>query len=650
MILTFKLKCLSKLIQKIAFISLLVGQNLITYAQNNDVRIDNRDFEQAEVKPWIGLGIGDGIKLSNAMFHGGKQSLEIHAGSTAQLKIGLKPNSTYRITAWVRTNSGSDEVQLNVVGLGSNNVSAISALADWVKLEKIFVTDEGQKGAVVEVYHPETPSKSSAWLDDVNIEYIGVYTPVQPSGIHPLPVRTVRTEMGISQQPLEKLNWLLDARFGMFIHWGLYSGLAKGEWGMQNDSMLPEEYRKLAYPESGDKYFAADKFNADQWAKIAKAAGMKYMSLTTQHHDGYALFDSKYINIFSSKQTHNRDFVKEYVDACRANGLKVGLYKTLINWRYPGYYDVNGTDCKKNNYGYKTDISHKENARLLKEEMYCLTKELVTKYGKIDQIFWDGGWLAQQGSDEDAAYFWESGKFLDPKNAWPVNPYYQDIDSATGKPLGLMGMVRKYQPDAIVNPRTGWYGDYKSEEGGSPITGPIRSEEIYEKCMSMTPAWGYTSAMEDPSKIISIARMKRMLSDCTIRNMALLLNVGPDRHGQITKPEINILIGIGEWLGQVGEAIYGTRGGPWNPKDGQYGYAYKGNTIYLFLLEDFKGATFTLPAVNKGQKVVRAYMVDSKKVLKTKQNGDREIMVSNLNKGDKEIAIIAIELNKKVME
>jgi len=650
MILTFKLKCLSKLIQKTAFISLLVGQNLITYAQNNDVRIDNRDFEQAEVKPWIGLGIGDGIKLSNAMFHGGKQSLEIHAGSTAQLKIGLKPNSTYKITAWVRTNSGSDEVQLNVVGLGSNNVSAISALADWVKLEKIFVTDEGQKGAVVEVYHPETPSKSSAWLDDVNIEYIGAYTPVQPSGIQPLSARTVRTEMGISQQPLEKLNWLLDARFGMFIHWGLYSGLAKGEWGMQNDSMLPEEYRKLAYPESGDKYFAADKFNADQWAKIAKAAGMKYMSLTTQHHDGYALFDSKYINIFSSKQTHNRDFVKEYVDACRANGLKVGLYKTLINWRYPGYYDVNGTDCKKNNYGYKTDISHKENARLLKEEMYCLTKELVTKYGKIDQIFWDGGWLAQQGSDEDAAYFWESGKFLDPKNAWPVNPYYQDIDSATGKPLGLMGMVRKYQPDAIVNPRTGWYGDYKSEEGGSPITGPIRSEEIYEKCMSMTPAWGYTSAMEDPSKIISIARMKRMLSDCTIRNMALLLNVGPDRHGQITKPEINILIGIGEWLGQVGEAIYGTRGGPWNPKDGQYGYAYKGNTIYLFLLEDFKGATFTLPAVNKGQKVVRAYMVDSKKVLKTKQNGDREIMVSNLNKVDKEIAIIAIELNKKVME
>ncbi len=637
---------MSKYIQKIALIIVLVSQSLTNYAQNNEVKIDNRDFEQSGVKPWIGLD----IKPSKTIFHSGKQSLEISSGATAQLKINLKPNSTYKITAWVRTNSGSDEVQLNVVGLGSNNISAISALADWVKLEKTFVTGEGQRGAVIEVYHPETASKFSAWLDDVNVEYIGVYNPVKPSGIKPLPARKIHTEMGIAQQPLEKLNWMLDARFGMFIHWGLYSGLAKGEWGMQNDGMLPDEYRKLAYPESGDKYFAADKFNADEWAKIAKAAGMKYMSLTTQHHDGYALFDSKYMNVFSSKQTHNRDFVKEYVDACRGNGLKVGLYKTLINWRYPGYYDVNGIDCKKNNFGYKTDISHKENARLLKEEMYCLTKELVTKYGKIDQLFWDGGWLAQQGSDEDAAYFWESGKFLDPNNAWPVNPYFQDLDSVTGKPLGLMGMVRKYQPDAIVNPRTGWYGDYKSEEGSSPITGPIRSEEIYEKCMSMTPAWGYTAAMEDPAKIISVARLKRMLADCTMRNMALLLNVGPDRHGQITKPETDVLLKIGKWMEQVGAAMYGTRGGPWNPKDAQYGFAYKGNTIYVFLLEDFKEPTFTLPAINKGQKVVRAYMVGSKKVLRTKQNGDREVTVSGFDKGTNEITIIAIELNKKVMK
>lgn len=621
--------------------------SLLNFAQNNEVKIENGDFENSTLKPWIALDAG--LKISTTEYHGGKQSLEIPSGLTAQTKIGLKPNSIYKITAWVKANSGSDEIQLNLLGLGSNNVSLVSALADWVKLEKTFVTDDGHKGATINIYLPDNPNKSSAWADDIKIEYLGVYTVAKPTGIKPLPTRVCRTELGVTQQPLEKLNWLLDARFGMFIHWGLYAGPAKGEWVMQNEGILPDEYRKLAYPESGDKYFAADKFNADEWVKIAKSAGMKYMNMVTQHHDGYALFDTKYMNAFSSKQTHNRDFVKEYVDACRKNGLKVGIYKTLINWRYPGYYDVTGKDCKPNKFGYTTDISHKENARLMKEEMYCLTKELLTKYGKIDQIYWDGGWLAQQGLDEDAVHFWESGKFLDSKNLWQVNPYFQDVDDFTGKALGIMGMVRKYQPDAIVNPRTGWYGDYKCEEGSTLVTGPVRTEDVYEKCMSMAPAWGYTPALEDPTKIITVSRLKRMLSDCAMRNMALLLNVGPDRHGQITKAETGVLLEIGKWMNQVGDAMYGTRGGPWNPKDGQFGYAYKGNTIYLFLLEDFRSTSFTLPAVNKGQKVLMAYLVDSKKQIKAIQNGNREITVSGFNKPTNEIAIIAIELNKSVM-
>jgi len=471
----------------------------------------------------------------------------------------------------------------------------------------------------------------------------------EQTGIKPLPARIPKTEFGITQQSNEKMNWLLDAKFGMFIHWGIYAGPAKGEWYRENVGMSEEEYRKFAYPESGDKYFAADKFNADDWAKLAKAAGMKYMNMVTQHHDGYALFDAGYLNAFSSKQTHNRDFVKEYVDACRSYGLKVGLYKTLINWRYPGYYDINGTDCKKNKFGYVTDLAHQENARMMKEEMYCLTEELMTKYGKIDQIFWDGGWLSQQGSDADAAFFWEPGKYLDNHSKWSLNPYFLDIEKETLKPLGLMGIVRKYQPDVIVNPRSGWYGDYKCEEGSAPVTGPVRSEEIYEKCMSMVPAWGYTPALEDSTKVISLARLKRMMADCVIRNMSLLLNVGPDRHGQITKASANVLLKMGAWLQQVGEAVYCTRGGPWNPKDGQYGYAYKGNTIYLYLLEGYKENKFILPVINKDQKVVKAYMVSSKKPIKATQNKKREITISNFKKGDNEIVIIAIELNKNVM-
>ena len=181
--------------------------------------------------------------------------------------------------------------------------------------------------------------------------------------------------------------------------------------------------------------------------------GARYATLTTMHHDGYALFESHYMNAFTSKQTHNRDFVREFVDACHEDGLRVGLYKTLINWRYPGYYDVTGTDCKKNSFGYTTAAWHKENARQMKEELYCQTKELLTNYGKIDILFWDGGWIAQKPSDREGARVWESYKYLTTENPWPVNPLFQVKETSTGRPLGLIGMCRQLQPDILMGRR-----------------------------------------------------------------------------------------------------------------------------------------------------------------------------------------------------
>lgn len=466
--------------------------------------------------------------------------------------------------------------------------------------------------------------------------------------IQPLPARVPQTEFGIEQQPNDKLQWLVDARFGMFIHWGLYAGPAKGEWYMENNAIPPDEYRKLAYPESGNEYFSADKFNAGDWVALAKSAGMKYMCLTAMHHDGYALFNSRYINSFTSKQTLNRDFVKEYTDACRKVGLKVGLYKTLINWRYPGYFDVDGNAAKKNNWGYVADPSHKENAREMKEGLYSDVKQLMTEYGKIDLIFWDGGWLGQQGTDADAAYFWEPGKYLDSTNKWPVSKFFQDKDDATGKPLGIMGMVRKYQPDILVNPRSAWMGDYMSEEGGAPITGPVRSKEIWQKCMTLGGAWGYTQAMEDSSKMISFNQLKRMLADVVIRNMSLLLNVGPDRHGVISQPAVHLLQETGDWLQAREEAIYGTKGGPWNPKDGEYGFAYRDSTIYVYLLDNFKGNSFTLPAVNSGQHVVKVYEVGIKSKLSFSQNKKNEITIRFPEAADN-IRIFAVKLYGRVV-
>lgn len=630
-------------------ISLLIGLTFIlmtSQAQVSPIKIINNDFEQPNLKPWEVIGNEANVSLVN--FHSGKQALELTPGTSVQTQVKLMPLSSYKLTGWLKTESGSGEVRINISGLGEHNTGLASALADWKKVELKFVTGVGQTSALIEIHNPENQSKNRAWADDFSIDYVGKYTPEKPFGIKPLARRIPKSDLGIAQQPDSKMEWLLDAKFGMFIHWGVYAGPAKGKWYMENQGKSPEEYRKLAYPESGDLYFDAVQFNAEEWVSIANAAGMKYMNMVTMHHDGYSLFESKYMDAFTSKQTHNRDFVKEYVDACRKQGLKVGIYKTLINWRYPGYYDVTGTDCKPNKFGYKTDPEHKENARLMKEELYCQTKELMTKYGKIDQIYWDGGWLGQQGSDADGAYFWESGQFLDTKNQWPVNPYFQDLDEQTGNPLGLMGMVRKYQPDIIVNPRTGWYGDYKCEEGGHAISGPLRTEDVWEKNMTMAPGWGYTTAHTDTTKLINCGQLKRMLADCVIRNMSLLLNVGPDRHGKITKEAENVLRQTGKWLEKVGDAVYGTRGGPWNPRDGEYGYTYKGNTIYVYLLNGFKGDEFILPAINKDQKVVRAYtIIDGKTISARSKN--KETILKGFQRMDKDVTIIAVELNKTVM-
>ena len=140
-----------------------------------------------------------------------------------------------------------------------------------------------------------------------------------------------------------------------------------------------------------------------------------------------------------------------------------------------------------------------------------------------------------------------------------------------------------------------------------------------------------------------------MLADCVIRNMSLLLNVGPDRHGQITQEAQNVLRQTGQWLQKVGDAVYGTRGGPWNPKDGEYGFAYKGNTLYIYLLNGFKSDEFILPDVNKDQKVVRAYTIIDGKTISLRKKGNGETVLKGFKQSDKDVTILAVELNKAVM-
>jgi alpha-L-fucosidase len=228
----------------------------------------NSDFEAATLKQWT--VIGNRAALSTQTVHSGRQALELNAGTLVQTQIKLKPLSKYKLFAWLKTDSGSDEVRLNIRGLGEHNTGIASARANWAKIELTFVTGEGQKNALIEIDNPENMADRKAWADDLTLEYLGDYLPEKVTGIKPLAQRIPKTDLGITQQPNVKTNWLLDARFGMFIHWGLYSGPAQGEWYMENKGISPEEYRKLAYPESGNEYFAADAYNADEWRNLPK--------------------------------------------------------------------------------------------------------------------------------------------------------------------------------------------------------------------------------------------------------------------------------------------------------------------------------------------------------------------------------------------
>lgn len=192
------------------------------------------------------------------------------------------------------------------------------------------------------------------------------------------PLRIPKLDMGVEQQSDDKIEWLQDAKLGMFIHWGVYSGPAKGEWYMENSAVTPEDYRKYVTDATGEQ-FTAGAYNPADWAQLAKDMGARYTVLTARHHEGFALWPSTHPNAWHAGQAPpQKDFVGQYVTAVRDAGLKVGLYISPLSWRYPGYYDVTGTNCLPNKWGYTTDPAHKENARIMKNELYQQVRELVT--------------------------------------------------------------------------------------------------------------------------------------------------------------------------------------------------------------------------------------------------------------------------------
>lgn len=451
------------------------------------------------------------------------------------------------------------------------------------------------------------------------------------------------TDMGITQQPDSVMSWFKNAKFGMFIHWGVYSVYGQAEWYWYNSGMTANQYFKAAYPQNGD-YFDADKYDPSKWVKLAQDAGMKYMVLTTRHHDGFCLFDSHFPNSINTQQTLGKDLVRKYVNACRKAHMRIGLYYSVLSWRYPGYFDVTGTDSKPNYLGIKTAAWHKQNALMMKEEDYAEIRQLMTQYGQIDDIWWDGGWLGLQGTDSAAAYFWEPGKYRDPDNEWAGDYGVKATGpDAKRRYLGIMGMVRKYQPYILSNSRSGWIGDYANEEGYAEIKGPIHNE-YWEKDLTIDKnGWGYTFKQN----LLTSDEIINYLVNAVIRNGNMILNVGPDQHGVIPMGQQKVLEEVGAWLKHTGESIYGTLSGPWNPVDRQYGFTYKDNKIFVHVLQGYKGNTFVFPAMDN--QVIDCYEVYDKRKLPYTINADKTITIRDINRiGKKVDAVIELVFKKKI--
>ncbi|UCH36300.1 MAG: alpha-L-fucosidase [Armatimonadota bacterium] len=388
--------------------------------------------------------------------------------------------------------------------------------------------------------------------------------------------------MAKRKQDAERMKWWSDARFGMFIHWGVYAIPARGEWVMHNEKIPAEEYAPLA-----DK-FNPKRYDPQEWVALAKEAGMKYMVLTSRHHDGFSLFDSKVSDFTAPKTAAGRDLIREYVDACHNARMKVGFYYSLLDWRYQPYWD----GPEKDPEGWADFLQY----------VHAQVRELMTNYGKIDILWYDGGW------PHDA-------------NAWQSKR--------------VNAMVRRLQPHIIINNRS-----QLPEDFGTPEQKIEASQRPWESCMTMNDNWGYVPGN---NRYKRTDQLIQNLVRCVSGGGNYLLNVGPKRDGTFPVMAQIRLKQIGRWMKANGQSVYGC--GPAPFADEAVGLTTaKGNTVYLHLFrwpgESVSVAGVTVP-------VTSAKVLATGQRVSVKQDGD-QLMLSDLPRRAPDVwdSVIAIRLRQ----
>lgn len=363
----------------------------------------------------------------------------------------------------------------------------------------------------------------------------------------------------------KRIEWYKNARFGMFIHWGLYTIPSRGEWYLNQERVSQEEYQPYF------EEFNPIDFDPRKWAKAAKDAGMRYAVLTAKHHDGFCLFDTALTDYKVTNTPFGRDIVREFLDAFRAEGLKVGLYYSLLDWHhddYPHYGDWNHP--MRDNENFK-DMKHNFDNYL--DYMHGQVKELCSNYGKLDIMWFDYS--------------------------------YDEMRGEKWRATELVRMLRSYQPDIIIDNRlevsgegfgslatenpTEYSGDFVSPEQIIPPDGLVnpKGEPImWEACITMNDSWGYVAKdvnFKPASTII------KKLVECVSKNGNMLLNVGPDAMGNIPPQSLEILSQVGSWMKLNHKSIYSCgKADIAKPENGRA--TQNGKKLYYHVMENAIGS------------------------------------------------------------
>jgi alpha-L-fucosidase len=414
------------------------------------------------------------------------------------------------------------------------------------------------------------------------------------------------------------MQWHRDARYGMFIHFGLSAHEEKDlSWPIVYQRKAPDSghggYPDEAWQKTWPKEFRLEKFNADEWVKIAKDAGVRYVIVIAKHHDGFHMWDTKYSDFKITNTPFGRDYLKEVADACHRAGMRFGIYYSQRDWYHPDYAPIDTNTIQRIGDApyYKAlpgkTVSAGKRHQLYKDYQFKVVEELCTRYGKIDEFWFDAVWWGGMFTPD----MWDSEK--------------------------LTRMIRRLQPGIIINNRASLPGDFDTPEQRVGMY----QKRAWESAMTLNGSWAFSHEPVKPVRTL----IREMLS-AAAGNGNVLLSWGAHWDGAFDPAQKDTLLKIGSWLKQYGQAYYSTKGGPWLP-DRNRGSVFKGSKVYLYVF-DWTASKMSLPALADNQ-VLNAVFLQSGKPVTFTQNKD-SIRIVRPAQANPIVTLIELTLAKPAKE